>query len=182
MVRVTISPQVFEQQILARLQVDALALACNLARGPVEHQVGDTQNQLLVAQGRAAKQGAHAGGELGEGERLDQIIVAAGIEASDALVDAIERGEEEDGHRDAGAAQDFDQAEAVHSRKHAVDNDQVVGRAGSQEQRVAAVRSAIDCEALGRKARGQVFPGLRLRQRRAPAGYSGARQPRHYIT
>ena len=69
--------------------------------------------------------------QLGEGEGLDQIIVAAGAQAFHAVVDRAERAEDQDGDADLGGAQRGDDGEPVHARQHAVDDQRVVAAASS---------------------------------------------------
>src|SRR5262249_50689839 len=51
--------------------------------------------------------------QLGEGERLHQVVVGAGVEAGDAIVDRIARGEQQDRRGHAAPAQLAEQREAV---------------------------------------------------------------------
>ena len=65
------------------------------------------------------------GQQLGEGERLGQIVVAAGTQPLHAVVDLAQRGEKQHRRRVAGLAQVLNQAQSVQVRQHAVDDQQV---------------------------------------------------------
>ena len=58
----------------------------------------------LAAGGVPAQQGAHAGGQLAEGEGLDQVVVGAVVEPDDAVLDAVPRRQHEDAGRRLGRA------------------------------------------------------------------------------
>ena len=75
----------FEQSIFARRQMDGLASAADGAGGSVDFQVVAAQDRvfLLVS---AANEGADAGDQLGELERLGQVVIRAGIEAGNLVL------------------------------------------------------------------------------------------------
>ena len=54
--------------------------------------------------------------QLGEGERLHQIVVAPRLQTLDAVIDTPERRQQENGRLDARAPNRLDQAEAVEAR------------------------------------------------------------------
>ena len=60
-----------------------------------------------------------------ERERLDQVVVGAVVQAADAVLDAVARGQHDD-RRLAHAAQGPQHREAVHARQHRVQHDHVV--------------------------------------------------------
>ena len=82
--------------------------------------------------------------QLGEGERLDQIVVAAGAQALDAVVDRAQRAQDEDRGPHLGRAQGRDHGEPVHARQHAVDDQRVIAAVGRHEQAVAPFGGMID--------------------------------------
>ena len=63
--------------------------------------------------GGAAQVGAHAREQLGEPERLDQVVVGAGVEAGDDVELLVAGGEDEDGQLGAGGAQAAADLDAV---------------------------------------------------------------------
>jgi hypothetical protein len=63
--------------------------------------------------------------QLLKGVRFDQIIVAAGFEACDPVVDLAERGQEQHRRLVAFPAQQFDHGQAVHSGHHTIDDQHI---------------------------------------------------------
>ena len=74
----------------------------------------------------AAQQGAHAGEQFHESERLGEVIVGAGFEAFDAIVHLAARAENQDRRAGAAAADPLEDFEAVHIRQHQIENHQIV--------------------------------------------------------
>ena len=74
----------------------------------------------------AAVQHLDAGQQLGEGVGLGQIVVAAGAQAGDPVVDLAERGQDQHRRRVAARPQAGDQRQPVAARQHAVDDQHVV--------------------------------------------------------
>ena len=101
-----VAHQVLEQRELARPQIDRLAAARHAARQQVEHQIVDRQRRRLGRARGAAHQRLHAGQQLGERERLGQVVVAAGLQAAHAIVDRAARAQNQHRRRRcrAGAA------------------------------------------------------------------------------
>jgi len=73
------------------------AIASGLPPGYVQLQVGEAQCRRRVGLA-AAQEGAHAGQQLDEGEWLDQIVIGAGLQPADPILDAVAGGEQQDGH------------------------------------------------------------------------------------
>ena len=82
--------------------------------------------------------------QLGEGEGLDHVVVAARVEALDPVVEAVDRRQEKDRRRDAGAAQHPDQPQPVHLRQQAVHDHHVVAALAGEKQPVDARLGAVD--------------------------------------
>ena len=61
----------------------------------VELEIADAQHGLAHHRGAASRQRLDAREQLGEGERLDQIVVAAGAQAAHAIVDLAERADDQ---------------------------------------------------------------------------------------
>ena len=89
-----VAQQILQQAELARLQVDRPALPGHRPLQQVHLEIAHPQHGLRGGHGRAAAERVHAGRQLGEGEGLHEIVVAAGIEAGHAIVEAAERAEE----------------------------------------------------------------------------------------
>ena len=69
---------------------------------PVEFEVADAVDGLGRARAAAAAERLDPGEQLGEGVGLGEIVVAAGAEPGDPVVDLAERGEDQ--HRRVVAA------------------------------------------------------------------------------
>ena len=104
-----------------------LAAAHRLARAQVELEVADASDGGVAGRRRASgAEGADAGEQLGQGERLDEVVIGAGIEARDAVADRIAGGEHEDRGGGALAAEALGDVVAVHGGEHDVEQDEVV--------------------------------------------------------
>ena len=100
--------------------------------------------------GGAAEQRAHAREQLGERERLDDVVVGAGIEPRDAVGDLVARRQHQ--HRQAAAAPPEPPAdlEAVDVRHQHVEHDEIglVAVALQPLERLGAVGGELDLVAL----------------------------------
>ena len=97
----------------------------------------------------APEQRAHARQQLGELERLGEVVVGAAVEAGDLVGHAGARRQQQDRHLPAARAQLAQDGEPVAPRQHDVEDEQVVlalERAG--ESRLAVVRD-VDLVVLG---------------------------------
>ena len=112
-------------------------------RQPVELEVGDPIDRLLAAAAAAARQHLDARQQLGERIGLGQVVVAAGAQALDAVVDLAERGQDQHRRLDALGAQFADDREAVALGQHAVDDQDVVLPVERQRQPLLAVRRLV---------------------------------------
>ena len=93
--------------------------------------------------GGAANEGLDAGQQLGEGEWLGQVIVAAGLEALDAVVHGGLGAEDEDGDAGAFGPELLDEAQAVEFGQHDVHDRGVVGDGLGHDQAVLAVGGMV---------------------------------------
>ena len=93
---------------------------------PVEFELADPVDHLVVAGTAAAPERLDARQKLGEGERLGEIVVAARPQALHAVVDLAERGEDQRGGLVAAAAHVLDDRKAIPEGQHAIDDDDVV--------------------------------------------------------
>jgi hypothetical protein len=80
--------ETLQQPELARLQLDALTASPRYPPQQIELEIGDAQCRRRLGETWAARQRVHACQQLREGERLDQVVVAAGIETGDSVIDA----------------------------------------------------------------------------------------------
>src|SRR2546423_6610088 len=76
-----VAHEIFEQLELARQQRNLAAAATGVARDQIDREISDTQDGLLGDGLAAATERLEPRKELDEGERLDEIIVAAGAQS-----------------------------------------------------------------------------------------------------
>ena len=90
-----VAHQVFEDAELARLQIDPAAGANDGPGEEVQLQIGELQTgDRLRRRDRSPVERLQPGEQLGKGERLDEIVVAARLQAADAVVDLAEGAQE----------------------------------------------------------------------------------------
>ena len=97
-----------------------------LRRQPVEAEVADLVAGRRLRRAGAAGQHFDAGEQFGEGVGLGQIVVAAGAQAGDAVVDLAQGGEDQHRGLVVLGPQRLDDRQAVAARQHAVDDQHVV--------------------------------------------------------
>jgi hypothetical protein len=132
-----------------RVSLEHAIAAAGAQAGEVELQVevGEPLALLAVAAG-APQQGAHARVQLVERERLDEVVVGAGVEPRDAVADLVARGQHEDRRAVAAGAQAAADGEPVDARHADVEHHGVEAAGGQPLQRLGAVRRALDVVAL----------------------------------
>ena len=81
-------------------------------------------------------------------KRLGQVVIRAGIEADDAVVDGVASGEHEDWNRLARRAEFPAHVEAALDRQHQVENHDVVGRLRDPLNRGNTIAGDVDGIAL----------------------------------
>ena len=108
------------------------------AGGGVELEVARLEHGRALER-PAARERAQPRDELGERERLDEVVVGAAVEAGDAVLDRVARGEHQHGRPDAVGAQPPADLEAVDAREHHVEHDRVVVGGARHPQRVLAL-------------------------------------------
>ncbi len=110
------------------------------AGGGVEAQVAGLEHGGALG-GAAPRERAQAREQLLERERLHEVVVGAAVEAGDAVLDGVARGEHQDRRPHVVSAQAAADLEPVEARQHHVEHDDVVlGRAGHPDRVLAAVR------------------------------------------
>jgi len=137
------------QQIeLGRGELQSRLAARNLVSRLVEHDVAVAQHVAREVARGTAEDRLHAGDELGEAERLRDVVVAAGTEGGDLVRDRVLRGQEEHGGVETAVAQTTADLEPVDVREHPVEHDQIRVDPGCRRERVAAGARLLDDEAL----------------------------------
>ena len=118
-------------------------------RGAVEHEVAEGERRPAGVD--AAQQRAQPRVELAQRERLDEVVVGAGVEAVDAVVDRVARGEHQHRRAVARGAQPPADLEAVDARHHDVEHDRVDDALGERVERLLAVLGELHVVALERE-------------------------------
>src|SRR5260221_12036892 len=80
----------FQEAELPRLQVDGVAASRYLAADEVDLKITDFEARLLALRVRTAGEGVDACEKLGKSKRLDEIVVGAGVETLDSIVNAAQ--------------------------------------------------------------------------------------------
>ena len=75
-----------------RVRVNGPVAPVGLPGDRVEGEVGEAEH-LAGVLGPPPEQGPQAGQQFGQGERLDQVVVGAGVEALDPVVDGVPGGQ-----------------------------------------------------------------------------------------
>ena len=101
-----------EQRELLGGEVELLVAAPRPVRSRIQTEIADLEDGRPLHR-RASSQRAQPREQLLEGERLGEVIVGAGIESIDAVVDGVARREHQDGRPDAAAAHQAADLEAV---------------------------------------------------------------------
>src|SRR5208337_1169065 len=114
--------EILEQLELARQEFDRQASAAHLAVDQVHFQRADLQP------GRARLSAApherfDAGAEFANVERLDEIVVAAGLQAADTLVHGRQGADHQNGRRIAFLSQRLDDRQTVCASQHPIDHE-----------------------------------------------------------
>ena len=135
--------QEVEQRELLGAQGNGPPPAPHTVARHVEHEVGHVQLALPARFGRATRQRAHAGQQLGEREGLTQVIVGPGIEAADAILHLIAGREHEHGGAEAGRAQAPADLQPIQVGQTEVQKDQIVAPAQRRRQARLALRRDI---------------------------------------
>jgi len=115
------------------------------------------REQRLGATGMATQHGADARGELVELERLDDVVVGAGIEPGDAIAARVARSDDDHRRRVAAAAQFAQHAETVRgsgrgaARQAEIEQHEIEALARERRGGGGGVANPVDGEALEAK-------------------------------
>ena len=113
----------------------------------VDDQVADDDRRGAVA-APAAQERVQPRGELGEGERLDEVVVGARLQPGDAVLHLVARGEDADGDIEAVGAHPAHDRHAVEVGHHHVEDDDGRRARRDRRERSPAARGRRDGEAL----------------------------------
>ncbi len=141
-----VAQEQLEQIRLARRENHFAPTSLHRARRGIERQVAEREQLFRRV---AAKQRAHTGEELLGRERLDEVVVGAGVEPGHAVGHCVARGQEQHRRREALRAEPPADGQPVEARHGHVEHDQVGGRALDGGERLAAVSRGLDHVAVG---------------------------------
>ena len=97
----------------------------DLVASLVEAEVAEAQDVAGQLAAGAPQDGLHPGDDLGEAERLRHVVVAAGAQRVDLVLDRVLGGQEEDRRLEAALAQTPPDLDPLDVREHPVEHDQV---------------------------------------------------------
>ena len=172
--------QIAEQPQLGRGQVQRPAIPPGGVRGLVQHEATSLDGDRHQPAG-AAQQRMHPGQQLGQRERLDQIVIGAGGEPGQPVVQPVARGQEQDGQVGA-VAQHPGQGQPVRAGgQHDVQDSQVgPERVGHRPQPGAVGFGAGHVAGLSQRGRDRVPDrGLVLDQEHPRGGISHSHSVAH---
>ena len=133
-------------------QLDLRVAAPDAARRPGRAAGRRPRAPAAARTSPAARQRAQAREQLGERERLGQVVVGAGVEAADAIVDGVARREHDHRRPDALRAQAPAHLEAVGPGEQDVEDHRVEAGGAREAQRVLPVARDVDDEPVAAQA------------------------------
>ena len=146
---VRVAQQQLEQALLGAGEVERAVAAAGAVVREVEFEVAISEALAFVGVGRGAtQQRAHAGVQLIERERLDEVVVGTGVEARDAVADRVAGGQHQDRRAVAPLAHPPADGQAVEAWHRDVEHDRVEVSARELVQRFSAVCGAFHVIAL----------------------------------
>jgi len=126
--------------------------------------------------GSSADQGAQPHDEFLHAERLDEVIVGAGLEAFDLVRPTVARGEDQHRQPASGRAPSLQHGDAGHLGQAEIEHGGVVGLGVPEVLSVFAVQREVDDEVLGLERARRRWP-VRDRLRRAEFSWVGPPVP-----
>ena len=148
---VLVTKEVFEQSELATGQGQRCPADADLSCRGVKSKLA-TRQDVRSFRRSAPGQCPEAGEQFGEGEWLDQVVVCTDIEASDAVVDRIAGGQQQDRRPVARRAKFAAQTEPIAVGQHHVEHEDVVHGFCRQPSRVLDRSRRIDRIAVAAQA------------------------------
>ncbi len=144
--------QQLEQRELLRGEVELRLAVPGAMRGRVEPERADLDGDGPFRR-RAAGERAQSCQELVERERLGEVVVGAGVEPGDPVVDRVARRQHQHRRPDLVPPKSPARLEAVDARQHDVEHDHVVRRGGRHPERIFTAVGDVGRVALFAEAR-----------------------------
>jgi hypothetical protein len=155
-----VANQIFEELEFSWQQFDFSPGAARRSRHEVEVEVTHAQHRFFDDGIAASGESVDPGQQFREGERLDQVIIAAGAQAAHPIVDLAQRTDDQGGCNDPIFPQTPDNRDSINARKHAIDRHHGIFGRTSAAQSVVAVDSEIDLIAARRQRIYELLGGL----------------------
>src|SRR6266478_5091914 len=154
-------------QILQKLEFpgkkkNGLAAPAGGPRHQVDREITDPQDGFLDYGFTASAKRLDARQQFDKGKRLDQVVIAAGTQATDPIVDFAERTDDQEGCGDAVIAQLTHHRDAIDVRQHAVDRDHGIVAGDAAAQRLVAAGGQIHLVTARRERIHQLTGGFRV--------------------
>ena len=127
-----------KQRILARRQLELDLAAPRAVRRGIDPQVSGAEHRRPL-HGSAPRQRPEPRQQLGERERLRQIVVGAGVQTPHAVLDRVTRREHDDRRPKARGPQPPAHLEAIRPRQHHIEDHCVEVRRAREQQCLLAV-------------------------------------------
>ncbi len=154
-------------QILQKLEFpgkknNVLASSAGGPRHQVDREIADPQDGLFDNGVTASPERLDARQQFDGRKMLDQIVIAAGTQATHPIVDFSERTDDQDRCGDAVVTQLTHDRDAVDVRKHAVDRDHGIVAGDAAAQRLVAIGGQIHLVTAGRERLHELTGGFRI--------------------
>src|SRR5215471_4930728 len=146
-----VADQIFEQLEFPRKELDFTPAPARGPRHEIDLEIADAQHRLPDHGGAATSESLDARQQLREGKRLDEVIVPAGTQTADPVIDLAERADDQDRRGDALLPQLLHHRNSIEVREQAIDCQHGIGFGAAVTQRVIAVRGEVDLISVGRK-------------------------------
>src|SRR6266850_7816381 len=157
-----VANQILQQLEFPREKKDRLAAPAGGPRHQVDREIADPQDGLLDNGVAASAKRLDPRQQFDERKRLDQIVIAAGPQATHPIVDFSERTDDQNGRGDAVVAQLTHHRDAIDVRKHAVNRDHGIVAGDAAAQRLVAARGQIHLITAGRELFHELTGGFRI--------------------
>src|SRR6202011_282379 len=157
-----VAHQILQKLEFPRQQKNVLAAPACGPRHQVDREVADAQDGLLGNDVTTPAKRLDPRQQFDERKRLDQIVIAAGTQATHLIVDFSECTDDQDRRGDAVVAQLTHDRDAVDVRKHAVDRDDGIVAGDAAAQRLVAAVGQIHLVTAGRERLNELTSGFRV--------------------
>jgi hypothetical protein len=139
-----------EQRKLTRTQLDLPSGSAHVVSGRIDHEITDCELSGPIC-GPPANQCPQPRQQLTKRERLDEVVIRAGIESAHPIVELMTSGQHQDRRPHPILAERSAYGEPVESREHHIEHDRVIFIDVGVGQRQITARHNINRVALAPK-------------------------------